>query len=126
VRCRADWQTGTLSGLLTLSDNLPKLDAQFTATVTKCHDTLRSLVSDPRELTQHTRVNDRPAEEYVLPIGPNGSIADAGGGLWRWDAGRWGNGGKVGDVLEALTTVSPPHALAGNICGRQVLIPCRK
>lgn len=99
-------QTGTLSGLLTLSDNLPKLDASFTGTVTKCHDTLRSLVSDPRELSQHARVNDRPAEEYVLPAGPGGSRIAAGGGLWRWDAGRWGSGRKVGEVLEALTTVS--------------------
>jgi hypothetical protein len=25
---------------------------------------------------------------------------------WKWDRGRWGDGGKVGEVVEALTKVS--------------------
>ena len=24
---------------------------------------------------------------------------------WKWDRGRWGDGGKVGEVVEALTKV---------------------
>jgi len=42
-------------------------------------------------------VNDRSAEEYLI-------TGNQGGG-WRWDAGRWGSGGKVGDVVGALTQV---------------------
>ncbi|WWC60366.1 uncharacterized protein I303_102937 [Kwoniella dejecticola CBS 10117] len=87
-------KAGTLSSLLTLSDALPKLDSQFTSTVSKLLDTLRSLVSeDSAKVAQHARVNDRPAEEYLL----------GGGGGFRWDKGRWGSGGKVLEVVEALT-----------------------
>ncbi|WVR03777.1 hypothetical protein IAU60_000772 [Kwoniella sp. DSM 27419] len=87
-------KAGTLSGLLTLSDSLPKLDGQFTTTVSKLLDTIRSLVADDQsKVAQHARVNDRPAEEYLL----------GGGGGFRWDKGRWGSGGKVADVVEALT-----------------------
>ncbi|WWD16470.1 hypothetical protein CI109_100896 [Kwoniella shandongensis] len=95
----ASWEipelkAGTLSSLLTLSDALPKLDSTFTSTVSKLLDTLRSLVSDDAsKLAQHARVNDRPAEEYLL----------GGGGGFRWDKGRWGSGGKVLEVVEALT-----------------------
>lgn len=89
-----DHQTGTLSGLLTLSDVLPKIDAQFTSTVSKCLDTLRSL-TDAKQLGQHARINDRPLDEYIIPAPAP----------WRWDAGRWGSGGKVHDVVEALTAV---------------------
>ena len=90
VLCPANAQTGTLSALLTLSDSLPKIDAQFTGVVSKCLDTLRSL-TDPKELGQHARINDRPLDEYILPL-PT---------AWRWDAGRWGSSGKVHEVVEA-------------------------
>ncbi|WWC87946.1 uncharacterized protein L201_002846 [Kwoniella dendrophila CBS 6074] len=87
-------KAGTLSSLLTLSDQLPKLDNQFTSTVSKLLDTLRSLVSDDStKLAQHARVNDRPAEEFLL----------GGGGGFRWDKSRWGSGGKVLEVVDALT-----------------------
>ncbi|WRT65749.1 uncharacterized protein IL334_002697 [Kwoniella shivajii] len=95
----ASWEipelkAGTLSSLLTLSDTLPKLDSQFTTTVSKLLDTLRTLVSeDSAKLAQHARVNDRPAEEFLL----------GGGGGFRWDKGRWGSGGKVLEVVDALT-----------------------
>ncbi|KAL1406367.1 Vacuolar ATP synthase subunit C [Vanrija albida] len=89
-------KAGTLSSLINLSDSLPKTDQQFTTTVSKLLDTLRSLVSeDATRVAQHARVNDRPAEEYVLPD-PNGN------GSWQWDKRRWGDGGKVVDVIEAL------------------------
>lgn len=93
-------QAGTLSSLINLSDSLPKTDQQFTTTVSKLLETLRSLVSeDATRVAQHARVNDRPAEEYVLPD-PNGN------GSWQWDKRRWGDGGKVADVIEALVQVS--------------------
>ncbi|WOO83896.1 V-type proton ATPase subunit C [Vanrija pseudolonga] len=89
-------KAGTLSSLINLSDSLPKTDQQFTTTVSKLLETLRSLVSeDATRVAQHARVNDRPAEEYVLPD-PNGN------GSWQWDKRRWGDGGKVADVIEAL------------------------
>ncbi|EIW68972.1 hypothetical protein TREMEDRAFT_39301 [Tremella mesenterica DSM 1558] len=87
-------KAGTLSSLLNLSDSLPKVDAQFTQSVSKILDNLRSLLSgDDGKLSQHARVNDRPAEEWLMPSN----------GFWRWDKGRWGVGGKVGDVVDALT-----------------------
>lgn len=87
--------------MLTLSDQLPKLDAQFTGVVSKLLDTLRSLVEDPeKSLSQHARVNDRSAEEYLIPGKQGGSASG-----WRWDQGRWGSGGKVGEVVDALTKV---------------------
>jgi V-type H+-transporting ATPase subunit C len=89
-------QAGTLSSLLTLSDQLPKLDSTFTGIVSKLLDTLRSLVEDPSQLPQHARVNDQAAEKYLIP----GTIQG-----WRWDTGRWGSGGKVGEIVDALTKV---------------------
>lgn len=89
-------QAGTLSSLLTLSDTLPKTDAAFTSVVSKLLDQLRSLVGDDKaRLAQHARVNDRPVEEYLFPDvhGP---------AQWRWDKGRWGDDGKVLDVVGAL------------------------
>jgi hypothetical protein len=95
---RLTLQAGTLSSLLTLSDYLPKLDSQFTSIVSKLLDTLRSLLDDPSKLPQHARVNDQPAEKYLIPGTPQG---------WRWDTGRWGSGGKVGEIVDALTAVRP-------------------
>jgi hypothetical protein len=43
-------------------------------------------------------VNDRPLEEYIFPANWQG---------WKWDKARWGDGGKVADVIEALTKVRP-------------------
>ena len=105
-------QTGTLSSLLTLSDTLPKLDSQFTSTVSKLLDTLRGLLEDPSKLHQHARVNDRSAEEYLFP-----SASGSTGSGWRWDKGRWGNDGKVTDVIDALTKVS-------NASFRPMIPPC--
>lgn len=42
------------------------------------------------------QVNDRPLEEYIFPSDGSG---------WRWDRGRWGEQGKVAEVVEALTKV---------------------
>lgn len=76
---------------------LPKTDANFTSVVSKLLDQLRSLTGDDKaRLAQHARVNDRPVEEYLLP--------DHGNGRWRWDKGRWGDGGKVNDVVGALVS----------------------
>lgn len=86
---------------MNLSDTLPKLDSTFTQTISKLLDTLRSLVSDETgKLSLHARVNDRSAEEYLMPENT----------LWNWDKRRWGSAGKVADVVEALTQVSSSEA----------------
>ncbi|GMK55598.1 hypothetical protein CspeluHIS016_0206540 [Cutaneotrichosporon spelunceum] len=96
-------KAGTLSSLLTISDQLPKFDASFTSVVSKLLDQLRSLVGDDKSrLAQHARVNDRPVEEYLMPD-PHGPTP------WRWDKGRWGEDGKIGDVLASL--VSEMHTV---------------
>ncbi|BEI92838.1 uncharacterized protein CcaverHIS019_0504660 [Cutaneotrichosporon cavernicola] len=88
---------------LKASNQLPKFDSAFTSVVSKLLDQLRSLVGeDKARLAQHARVNDRPVEEYLLP--------DAQGpSTWRWDKGRWGEDGKVGDVMASL--VSEMHTV---------------
>ncbi|ODN83927.1 V-type H+-transporting ATPase subunit C [Cryptococcus wingfieldii CBS 7118] len=86
-------KAGTLSNLLVLSDALPKLDAQFTNTVSKLLDQLRTLVSDdPSKLAQHARINELPVEEYLLGNGEG----------FKWDRSRWGQEGKVDEVVGAL------------------------
>ncbi|CED85231.1 Vacuolar H-ATPase V1 sector, subunit C [Phaffia rhodozyma] len=88
-------KAGTLSSLLSLSDSLPKQDAFFTQTVSKLLDTLRSLLNDDKAKVElHTRVNDRPLEEYIFPPDKSG---------WKWDNGRWGAHGKVAEVIENLS-----------------------
>lgn len=79
------------------------MDTAFTSVVSKLLDQLRSLVGDDKaRIAQHARVNDRPVEEYVLPD-------SHGPSPWRWDKGRWGGDGKVGDVVAAL--VSEMHTV---------------
>ncbi|KAJ9114834.1 hypothetical protein QFC20_001205 [Naganishia adeliensis] len=91
-----DLKTGTLSSLLNLSDAMPKYDSNFTQTVSKLLDTIRSLVAeDKQKMQSYLTVNDKPAEQYVIPA-PGTSNG------WKWDRSRWGTGGKVLDVVEAL------------------------
>jgi len=98
--CSSHEQAGTLSNLLSLSDQLPKIDSSFTGVVSKLLDTLRSLVDDQSKVGQYARVNDISAEDYLIPGDSRG---------WTWDAGRWGSGGKVADVVDALQKVSHPR-----------------
>ncbi|KAG7529029.1 hypothetical protein FFLO_05822 [Filobasidium floriforme] len=103
-------KAGTLSSLLTLSDALPKHDAYFTSVVAKLLDTIKSLAaaasqsasqsqsqsqSDQDKLESYARINDLPPTQYLIPH----SGARQG---WTWDAARWGQDGKVIDVVEAL------------------------
>ncbi|KAJ9112352.1 hypothetical protein QFC19_000772 [Naganishia cerealis] len=91
-----DLKTGTLSSLLNLSDALPKYDSYFTQTVSKLLDTIRSLVSDDKQkMRSYATVNDQPADRYMIPS-PGSSQG------WKWDRSRWGSGGKVLEVIEAL------------------------
>jgi V-type H+-transporting ATPase subunit C len=82
-----------------LSDQLPKIDSSFTAVVSKLLDTIHSLVDDQSKVAQYARVNAIAAEDYLI-------TGDSRG--WTWDAGRWGSGGKIGEVVDALQKASPP------------------
>jgi V-type H+-transporting ATPase subunit C len=80
--------------LIALSEELPKQDAAFTATVAKTVDTLRNLLNnDPSKLAQHIQVNEATVDEYIL----NG---------WKWNEGRYGVQRGLRDMVDILTKVS--------------------
>ncbi|KIL71074.1 hypothetical protein M378DRAFT_20487 [Amanita muscaria Koide BX008] len=84
------FKTGTLDSLLSLSEDLPKFDVSFTATVAKTVDTLRSLVNnDPVKLAQHIRVDEQPVDHYLL----NG---------WKWNEGRYGINKSLRELVDIL------------------------
>jgi len=104
-----------LSSLLTLSDALPKHDTYFTSVVGKLLDTIKSLAGDQQrqqggegkqaqdlkdKLESYARVNDLPPTSYLIP---HSGSNDQG---WKWDTARWGNDGKVTEVVDALVKVS--------------------
>jgi len=83
-------KTGTLDLLVTLSEELPKQDTFFTNAVAKIVDTLRNLLNnDPKRLAQHTLVNERTCDEYLLDH-------------WRWNAGKYGSQRSLRDVVDSL------------------------
>ncbi|KAI0936091.1 hypothetical protein AcV5_004315 [Taiwanofungus camphoratus] len=84
------FKTGTLESLISLSEELPKHDAFFTATVAKTVDTLRNLLNnDPAKLAQHVRVNEQPVDAYLLRG-------------WRWNEGRYGVERALRDMVDVL------------------------
>ena len=85
-------QTGTLDSLITLSEELPKQDASFTAVVAKTVDTLRNLLNnDPNKLSQHILVNETSVDDY---------LAD-----WSWNEGRYGTQRSSRETVDALNKV---------------------
>lgn len=87
-------KTGTLELLITLSEDLPKQDAFFTATVAKIVDTLRNLLNnDPSRLAQHTLVNERSVDDYLLKG-------------WRWNEGRYGVQRSLQEIVDTLNKVA--------------------
>ncbi|KAI0359182.1 ATPase V1 complex subunit C [Trametes cingulata] len=84
------FKTGTLDSLVTLSEELPKHDAFFTATVAKTVDTLRNLLNnDPSKLSQHILVNERPVDAYLLRG-------------WSWNEGRYGVQRSLREMVDVL------------------------
>lgn len=87
-------KTGTLESLISLSEDLPKQDAFFTATVAKIVDTLRNLLNnDSSKLSQHILVNEQPVDEYLLRD-------------WRWNGSRYGIQRGLREMLDVLIKVS--------------------
>lgn len=86
-------KTGTLDSLVALSEDLPKQDISFTATIAKTVDTLRNLLNnDSAKLAQHVLVNEKPVDEYLLHS-------------WRWNEGRYGVQRGLRDMLDVLVKV---------------------
>lgn len=84
------FKTGTLEGLITLSEELPKQDSFFTQTVAKIVDILRNLLNnDPAKLAQHILVEERPVDEYLL----NG---------WSWNEGRYVLHKSLKEIVDTL------------------------
>lgn len=87
-------QTGTLDLLVTLSEDLPKQDAYFTSVVAKTVETLRNLLNnDPQKLSQHTVIDERPVDSYLLED-------------WRWNEGRYNVQKTPKEILDTLNKVS--------------------
>ncbi|KAI0768501.1 ATPase V1 complex subunit C [Trametes elegans] len=84
------FKTGTLDSLVTLSEELPKHDTFFTATVAKTVDTLRNLLNnDPSKLSQHILVNEQPVDAYLLRG-------------WSWNEGRYGVQRSLREMIDVL------------------------
>ncbi|KAG8965069.1 Vacuolar ATP synthase subunit C [Tulasnella sp. 425] len=83
-------KTGTLDLLITLSEELPKHDHSFTQITAKIVETLRNLLSnDPARLSQHTRVDERTVDEYLL-------------GGWRWNTGKYPINRGLRELVDGL------------------------
>jgi V-type H+-transporting ATPase subunit C len=79
--------------LISLSEDLPKQENVFTGVVAKIVDTLRNLLSnDTQKLGQHTLVNEKSVDEYLL----NG---------WKWNEGRYGTQRSLREMVDILTKV---------------------
>lgn len=86
-------QTGTLDGLISLSEDLPKQETFFTQTTAKIVDTIRNLLNnDPSKMSQHTLINDQTADEYLLSG-------------WRWNEGRYAMNKGLRDIVDILNKV---------------------
>ena len=82
-----------MDSLITLSEDLPKQDAYFTATVAKAVDTLRNLLNnDPAKLEQHVLVDDRTVDSYIL-------------GGWKWNEGRYPVQRSLRELVDGLNRV---------------------
>ncbi|KAG6837112.1 hypothetical protein H0H93_014418 [Arthromyces matolae] len=99
------FKTGTLDGLIALSEDIPKQDSAFTAIVAKTVDTLRSLLNnDPAKLAQHVLVDEKSVDDYILKG-------------WRWDEGRYNVQKSLSDIVDALSkdSISLDNALKAKL-----------
>lgn len=82
-------KTGTLESLISLSEDLPKLDGQYTQIVAKIIDTLRALLNnDEAALAQHVLVNEQSLDDYMLS--------------WAWNTGKYRADRGLRETVEAL------------------------
>jgi len=84
------FKTGTLDSLISLSEELPKHDNNFTATVAKIVETLRNLLNnDPAKVAQHILINNKSVDDYLLND-------------WHWNEGRYGTQRGLKDMTDFL------------------------
>ncbi|KAL9939601.1 hypothetical protein V8E36_001418 [Tilletia maclaganii] len=82
-------KAGTLESLISLSDDLPKHDTNFTQVVAKIVDTLRALLNnDESALSQHVLVNEKALDEYMLD--------------WAWNTRKYRVDRSLGEIIEAI------------------------
>lgn len=82
-------KTGTLESLISLSEDLPKLDTQYTQVVAKIIDTLRALLNnDEAALAQHVLVNEQALDDYMLG--------------WSWNTGKYRADRGLRETVEML------------------------
>ncbi|KAG6885950.1 hypothetical protein C0993_007452 [Termitomyces sp. T159_Od127] len=85
------FKTGTLDSLIALSEDIPKQEIAFTATVAKTVDTLRSLLNnDPAKLAQHILIDEKSVEDYLLKG-------------WKWDEGRYNVQKSLREIVDSLS-----------------------
>lgn len=86
-------KTGTLESLVTLSEDLPKYDTQFTQVVAKIVDTLRNLLNNDAEaLSQHVQINEQSIDDYLL--------------AWSWNGQRYRTDRSLREIVDTLSKVS--------------------
>ncbi|KAJ7630705.1 hypothetical protein FB45DRAFT_916318 [Roridomyces roridus] len=84
------FKTGTLDGLISLSEELPKQETFFTNTVAKTVDTLRNLLNnDPSKLKDHVLVNEQSVDDYLIKD-------------WKWNEGRYGIQRGLREIMDTL------------------------
>lgn len=82
-------KTGTLESLISLSEELPKLDGMYTGIVAKIIDTLRALLNnDEQALGQHVLVNEQSLDDYMLS--------------WAWNTGKYRADRSLRETVDAL------------------------
>lgn len=85
------FKAGTLEGLISLSEELPKQDTFFTQTVAKIVDILRNLLNnDPSKLFQHILIDENPVDQYILDG-------------WHWNGGRYAVHKNLKDIVDTLS-----------------------
>ncbi|KAF7339668.1 V-type proton ATPase subunit C [Mycena sanguinolenta] len=84
------FKTGTLDGLISLSEDLPKQESFFTSAVAKTVDTLRNLLNnDPSKLKQHILVNEQTVDDYLMRD-------------WKWNESRYGVQRGLRETVDTL------------------------
>lgn len=88
--------------LVGLSEELPKQDVFFTGAVAKIVDTLRNLLNnDATRLAQHTLVDERSVDDYLLRE-------------WSWNSSKYGTQRGLRDIVDTLVKVRHGKIIPSN------------
>lgn len=96
--------------LVGLSEELPKQDVFFTGAVAKIVDTLRNLLNnDATRLAQHTLVDERSVDDYLLRE-------------WSWNSSKYGTQRGLRDIVDTLVKVHHQMAILSNSSRSPILM----